>query len=84
MILGNTISKLLDVITDRFSDEVQSMKINLDNIKSSFADNLLKNIENEFNIILQQCENKETEIKNNKEFVKLVEGILNDDMLKNL
>lgn len=84
MILGNTISKLLDVITDRFSDEVQSMKINLDNIKSSFADNLLKNIEDEFNIILQQCENKEAEIKNNKEFVKLVEGVLNDDMLKNL
>lgn len=84
MILGNTISKLLDVITDKFSDEVQSMKANLNNIKASFADNLLKNIEDEFNIILQQCENKEAEIKNNKEFVKLVEGILNDEMLKNL
>lgn len=84
MILGNTISKLLDVITDKFSDEVQSMKANLNNIKAGFADNLLKNIEDEFNIILQQCENKEAEIKNNKEFVKLVEDILNDDMLKNL
>ncbi|MDY4573504.1 MAG: dynamin family protein [Intestinibacter sp.] len=84
MILGNTISKLLDVITDKFSDEVQSMKANLNNIKASFVDNLLKNIEDEFNIILQQCENKEAEIKNNKEFVKLVEGILNDEMLKNL
>lgn len=78
MALGNTISKLLDTITNEFSKQVKSMETNLSNIKTSFANDLLKNIESEFNTILKQCENKEVEIKNNKEFVKVVSDILQE------
>lgn len=78
MALGNTISKLLDTITNEFSKQVKSMETNLANIKTSFANDLLKNIESEFDTILKQCENKEVEIKNNKEFVKVVSDILQE------
>ena len=76
--LGNTISKLLDTITNEFSKQVKSMETNLSNIKTSFSNDLLKNIESEFDTILKQCENKEAEIKNNKEFVKVVSDILQE------
>ncbi|WP_370838712.1 dynamin family protein [Intestinibacter bartlettii] len=78
MALGNTISKLLDTITNEFSKQVKSMETNLSNIKTSFSNDLLKNIESEFDTILKQCENKEAEIKNNKEFVKVVSDILQE------
>lgn len=78
MALGNTISKLLDTITNEFSKQVKSMETNLSNIKTSFSNDLLKNIESEFDTILKQCENKEAEIKNNKEFVKVVYDILQE------
>lgn len=78
MALGNTISKLLDIITNEFSKQVKSMETNLSNIKTSFSNDLLKNIESEFDTILKQCENKEVEIKNNKEFVKVVSDILQE------
>lgn len=78
MALGNTISKLLDTITNEFSKQVKSIETNLLNIKTSFTNDLLKNIESEFNTILKQCENKEVEIKNNKEFVKVVSDILQE------
>ena len=78
MALGNTISKLLDIITNEFSKQVKSMETNLSNIKTSFANDLLKNIESEFDTILKQCENKEVEIKNNKEFAKVVSDILQE------
>ncbi len=78
MALGNTISKLLDTITNELSKQVKSMETNLSNIKTSFSNDLLKNIESEFDTILKQCENKEAEIKNNKEFVKVVSDILQE------
>lgn len=78
MALGNTISKLLDTITNEFSKQVKYMEEGLLNIKTSFANDLLKNIESEFNTILKQCENKEIEIKNNEEFVKVVSDIVQE------
>ena len=67
--LADTISKLLDEISGKFVDELSIFKEKLQPIKNGFTDKLLKNINSEFNIVLQQFENKEAEIEKGKEFI---------------
>lgn len=68
-VFADAISKLFDEITERFIVELSEFKSKIEIIKNSFVDELLDNINSEFDIVLKQLENKEVEIEKSKKFV---------------
>ncbi len=77
-ILADSVSKLFDNITDKFILELKKFKQELEPIKTGFSDTLLKNINDEFNIILVQVEDKEAEIDKGNTFIEVVDNILSE------
>jgi hypothetical protein len=77
-ILADSISKLFENIADKFILELKKFKQELEPIKVGFSDTLLKNINDEFNIVLEQVEDKETQINKGNEFIEVIENIVNE------
>ena len=71
-LLASSISKLFDAISDQFTKEVTRFKGELDKIKDSFSEELLKDINADFEAILKECENKEVSIARLKEYVAVL------------
>lgn len=69
-VLAEAISKLLEKILEQFIAELQKFKMDLEKIKNGFADQLLVDIQSEFDAMVRQLENKEAEIQKNKEFIE--------------
>ena len=63
-LLAETISSLLTTVEDKFVNEVNSFRSEIEKLKSGFSGQLLENIEADFNKLMQQFENKEKEIAN--------------------
>ena len=63
-LLADTISSLLTTVEDKFVNEVNSFRSEIEKLKSGFSGQLLENIEADFNKLMQQFENKEKEIAN--------------------
>ncbi len=78
LLLADSVSKLFEDITYKFILELKKFKEELEPIKTGFSDTLLKNINNEFNIILEHVEDKEAEISKGNAFVDVVDTILNE------
>ncbi|MGH4139470.1 dynamin family protein [Clostridium sp.] len=76
--LASAISHLFDEIIGKFVDELTSFKSELEPIKNGFAEKLLVNINSEFNIVLQQFENKEYEIQMGKEFITEINTLIKE------
>lgn len=74
--LQNMLSKSIDLlfneVTSKFTDEVTKFRTSIDNMKNSFSDELLKNINNEFNSLQEQFNHKEEEINNYKKLIQLI------------
>lgn len=75
-VFADSISKLFDKICEEFTSELSTFKYKIETIKDSFEDKLLENINSEFNIVLQQLENKEVEIKKSREFVSELDKVI--------
>ncbi|MDY4484769.1 MAG: dynamin family protein [Anaerovibrio sp.] len=71
-LLASSISKLFDAISDQFTQEVARFKGELDKIKDGFSEELLKDINADFEAILKECENKEASIARLKEYVAIL------------
>lgn len=71
-ILADSIDKLYNEVTDIFTAEVSSFKIEINNIKNSFSDILLENINTEFEKLQNQFMNKEQEILKYKELISII------------
>ena len=67
--LASNVGEILEEISIRFTEEVKSFKENLVFVEENFTNRLLKNITDEYEVVLTQFENKEIEIN------KLREGI---------
>lgn len=74
-ILSQVIGDLFDDISQRFSEEVNSFKAKIDEIKNEFSDKLLKNINEEFSLVIEKFADKENEIERYKEFVNKIRRI---------
>ena len=75
VILSQVIGDLFDDISQRFNDEVTIFKEKIDEIKKEFSDKLLKNINEEFSIVIEKYSNKEDEIERYKEFINKIRRI---------
>lgn len=62
-ILANSISLLFDTISHKLVDELVKFKKILEKNKNEFSNDLLENINKEFNIVIEQCANKEKELE---------------------
>lgn len=74
-VLSQVIGDLFDDISLRFTEEVNAFKGKVDDIKTEFSDKLLKNINDEFSIVIEKFSDKENEIERYKEFVNQVRRI---------
>jgi hypothetical protein len=75
-VIFDVISSLFDNILIILEKETKNYKDLLENIKFKFSDTLLETINNEFDIILKQFENKEKEINKSKEILQVFEECL--------
>lgn len=74
--LATYISQLLDEISSRFTAAVKDFKVSLEKIEEGFTNELLKNINTEYEIVLTQFENKEVEIQKLREAIQKIENII--------
>lgn len=74
-VLSKVIGDLFDEISRKFSDEVASFKAKLEEMKKEFSQKLLKNINEEFNLVIEKFEDKENEIERYKELVGKIRRI---------
>lgn len=74
-LLDSIISKLYDVIGDKFVIELAKYKSQMDEIKSGFAEQLLKEMNTDFEKLKKDCEDKEQSIERMKQYVAVLEKI---------
>lgn len=74
-LLSDTVGKLLDVVTAKFEQEVASFRGEIEKLKNTFAQQLLENIEADFNKLLEQLENKQNEIQNYEHLLTLLKKV---------
>lgn len=71
--LSNAISRIYDEICNNLSRTVKDFRDELTTIGQKVQDNLLTNITEEFETLIAQCENKDKEIAEYKEYVAILE-----------
>ena len=74
--LMNAISRICDRLTEELESSVRKYRNELDGIRQKVEDNLLTNITEEFDLLAEQCGNKEKEISGFKEYAGILEGAL--------
>jgi len=72
--LQNAISSIYKNLCDKLVDTVKSFKGSMKDISDSLEKSLLENIRQEFNSLLEQCEDKEKEIAGYKEYVSRLQS----------
>lgn len=73
VLLANSLSKIFDGLSDKLTDEVRSFKQLMNNMAQQVQDSLLRDITVEFNELLEQCKNKDTEIAGYKQYLQLLD-----------
>lgn len=74
-LLSETISSLLDKITESFTQEIVSFRADVEKYKNSFSDKLLDNIQSEFDNLKDMLANKDKEIKTYETFLTLLKTV---------
>lgn len=74
-LLSDCVEKLFDTIIEKLMSEMTCFRSKMSEIKVDFAEKLLENINQEFNLILEQLENKESEIQKTKKLQEVLEKI---------
>jgi len=75
--LASNVGEILEEISIRFTEEVKSFKENLVFVEENFTNRLLKNITDEYEVVLTQFENKEIEINKLREGIQKIEFLMN-------
>lgn len=75
-LLSDCVEKLFDTIIEKLMSEMTCFRSKMTEIKVDFADKLLESINQEFNLILEQLENKESEIQKTKKLQEVLEKII--------
>lgn len=75
VVLSQVIGDLFDDISLRFNEEVASFKEKIESMKKEFSEKLLKNINDEFSIVIEKFSDKENEIERYKEFINKIRRI---------
>ena len=71
--LSKAISKIYEELCKKLDEEVKTFKTKLSAISQKVEESLLKNISEEFEQLLGQCNNKEKEIAEYKEYAEILE-----------
>lgn len=74
-LLSDTIGRLLTVVESKFLGEIASFRKKIETIKADYSGLLLKNIEEDFDTLMKQLENKENEIRNYENLIVLFSQI---------
>lgn len=74
-VLSDTIYDVREGICKKLEHEVMRFEDGIDELKRSFADNLLKDITNELNMVIDQFENKELEIQRYNKLIDIIEKV---------
>ena len=67
---AETMNQLFDAVIDQFTASVASFKASIDSMQGTFREELLRNIQEEFEVLQKQFENKEAEISR---YVKVIQ-----------
>lgn len=67
-----TMNQLFDAVIDQFNASVASFKASIDSMQGMFREELLQNIQEEFEVLQKQFENKEAEISRYVEVIQLL------------
>ena len=74
-IVADTISRVFEQISGRFKNETDSFRNKINVIKSSFENELLTGINEEYNKLQKQFENKEREIQKYNELLEMLNSL---------
>ena len=74
-LLGRMVSELYDAIGDAFMSELAKFKDQLDKLKGNFAEQLLKEMNGDFERLKKDCEDKEHSIQRMKEYVAVLDKL---------
>lgn len=74
-VLSDTIYDVREGICKKLEHEVMRFEDGIDELKRTFAENLLKDITNELNVIIDQFENKELEIQRYYKLIEIIEKV---------
>ena len=69
---AETMNQLFDAVIDQFTASVASFKASIDSMQGTFREELLRNIQEEFEVLQKQFENKEAEISRYVEVIQLL------------
>lgn len=72
--LQKAVSRIYDELCEKLSDTVREFKESMMEIRKKIEDSLLKKITEEFDALVLQCQNKETEIAGYEEYVSRLEN----------
>lgn len=70
--LSKAISKIYDELCSKLTSSVTAFKEEMKNISKTVENNLLENINNEFEVLLSQYEHKENEIADYRSYIELL------------
>lgn len=71
--LSNAIARIYDELCNKLGSSVKAFKDELTSIGHKVQESLLSNITGEFEALLSQCENRDKEIAQHKEYVAILE-----------
>ncbi len=74
--LGRAVLSVNNKLIEEFGNKVQTFKTAMINNSHTIQNSLLNNISAEFNLLLEECENKNKEIAGYKEYEKILENEL--------
>lgn len=74
--LQNAVSRIYEELCSKLSNGVREFKDSIGTLSKTIEESLLKNIAEEFESLLAQCQNKEEEISGFKNYVSLLEDNL--------
>ena len=73
--VAQVIAEMFENLSSNFEKTIDDYKVNLRSIQDKFKEALLEDINKEFQIVLEQFENKEKEIEKNKELLTIIEDM---------
>lgn len=76
-LMTETMDNMLSIVTDSLVKEIVGFRKEIEKLKTTFRDELLKNIEDEFEQLMVQFEHKEREIHTYEDFLSLLNTIKN-------
>ncbi len=72
--LQKAVSRIYDELCEKLSDTVREFKESMTEIRKKIEESLLKKITEEFDALVLQCQNKETEIAGYEEYISRLEN----------